>query len=408
MAADAWIVDAVRTPIGRHGGVLAGVRPDDLAATVVAALVERTGAPPARIEDVVLGNANGAGEENRNVGRMAALLAGLPHEVPGATVNRLCASGMEAVVGASRAIRAGDADLMVAGGVESMTRAPWAVLKPSRAYATGPAELVDTTIGWRFVNPRMAEVGSLDSMGETAENVAERYAVARADQDRFALASHQRAVAAWADGRWAGEVVPVSAPPRRRGGEPVVVDRDEGPRADTDLDQLARLRPAFRAGGSVTAGNSSSLNDGASALLLASDAALAEHGWSASVRIAGVGVAGVDPAYMGIGPVPATRRALARAGIGIEQLEVVELNEAFAAQALACVRELGLDPEIVNPNGGAIALGHPLGSSGARIVGSLVHEMRRRGARWGLASLCVGVGQGVAVVLEQPSAGSPA
>ncbi|MBF6619770.1 MAG: acetyl-CoA C-acyltransferase [Patulibacter sp.] len=401
---EAWIVDAVRTPIGRHHGVLAGVRPDDLAATVLAELVARTGVSGERIDDVVLGNANGAGEENRNVGRMAALLAGLPHAVPGATVNRLCASGMEAVIGASRALRCGDADVMLAGGVESMTRAPWVTMKPERGFPTGPPDVADTTIGWRFVNPRMPERASLDSMGETAENVAERYAVAREDQDRFALRSHERAIAAWDAGRWDDEVVPVRVPQRR--GDDVVVDRDEGPRADTDLERLGRLRPAFRPGGTVTAGNSSSLNDGASALLLASTAAVAEHGWTPLARVAAVGVAGVDPAYMGIGPVPATRRALARAGIGVEELDVIELNEAFAAQAVACVRELGLDAERVNPNGGAIALGHPLGSSGARLVGSLAHELRRRDARWGLATLCVGVGQGVSVVLERPKGGA--
>jgi 3-oxoadipyl-CoA thiolase len=400
---DAWIVDAVRTPIGRHGGALADARPDDLAATALAELVARTGVPHDRIDDVVLGNANGAGEENRNVGRMAALLAGLPHGVPGATVNRLCASGMEAVIGSSRALRCGDADVMLAGGVESMTRAPWVTLKPERGFPTGPPEVADTTIGWRFVNPRMPERASLDSMGETAENVAERYGVTREDQDRFALRSHERAVAAWDAGRWADEVVPVRIPQRR--GDDVVVDRDEGPRASTDLERLSRLRPAFREGGTVTAGNSSSLNDGASALLLASTAALVEHGWTPLARIVAVGVAGVDPAYMGIGPVPATRRALARAGIGVEDLDVIELNEAFAAQAVACIRELGLDPERVNPNGGAIALGHPLGSSGARIIGSLAHELRRRDARWGLATLCVGVGQGVSVIVERPEGG---
>jgi 3-oxoadipyl-CoA thiolase len=400
--ADSWIIDAVRTPIGRYGGALASVRPDDLAATALEALVARTGVDPTAIDDVLLGCTNGAGEDNRNVARMAALLAGLPHATPGATINRLCGSGMEAVIGASRAARCGDADVLIAGGVESMTRAPLAGLKPDRAFARGPLELVDTAIGWRFVNPRMASVASLESMGETAENVAERYAVSREDQDRFALDSHQKAIAAWNAGRWADEVVPVTVPGRR--GATTVVDRDEGPRADTDADRLAQLRAAFREGGTVTAGNSSTLNDGASALLIASTSAVVERGWSPLARIAGVGVAGVDPAYMGIGPVPATRRALERAGITIEDLGLVELNEAFAAQSLACVRELGLDEQRVNRNGGAIALGHPLGSSGARIVGTLAHAMRRDDVRWGLATLCIGVGQGLAVVLENTQA----
>jgi 3-oxoadipyl-CoA thiolase len=399
--ATAWIFDALRTPIGRHRGALASVRPDDLAAQVVAAVVERAGVDPARIDDVYLGCTNGAGEDNRNVARMAALLAGLGHGVPGATVNRLCASGLEAVAGAARAVRCGEGELFVAGGVESMSRAPWAMLKPERAFAGGDAQLVDTTIGWRFVNPRMPSMAATDSMGQTAENVARARAIGRRDQDLFALESHRRALAAQEAGRFADELVAVEPP--RRGGDPLLVDRDEGPRAETTLEQLAALKPVFAENGDVTAGNSSSINDGAAALLIGGDEALAAWGRRPLARVVSVGVAGVDPALMGLGPIPATRTALARAGLGVGDLAVVELNEAFASQALACIRELELDPEIVNPNGGAIALGHPLGCTGARIVGTLAWELRRRGGRFGLATMCVGVGQGVAMVIENPA-----
>jgi len=395
----AWILDAVRTPIGRHRGALSPVRPDDLAAAVVARVVQRTGVEPTSIDDVYLGATNGAGEDNRNVARMAALLAGLGHQVPGATVNRLCASGLEAVASAARAIRCGEGDLLVAGGVESMSRAPWAMLKPEQGLPRGDAQLADTTIGWRFVNPRMPEAAT-DSMGQTAENVARAHKVAREDQDAFALESHRRALAAREAGRFADELIGVEVPQRR--AEPVLVEHDEGPRADTTLERLAALRPAFAAGGTVTAGNSSSINDGAAALLLGGDAALARWGRQPLARVVSVGAAGVDPALMGIGPVPATRIALDRAGLSVGDLAVVELNEAFASQALACIRQLDLDPAIVNPNGGAIALGHPLGMSGARLVGTLAWELRRRGGRYGLATMCVGVGQGVAMVIENP------
>ena len=399
---DAWIIDAVRTPIGRYGGVLAGVRPDDLAARAIGAVLERTGAPPEAIDDVQLGCTNGAGEDNRNVARMAALLAGLPHSVPGATVNRLCASGLEAVSSAARAVRDGEGDLLLAGGVESMSRAPYVMLKPERGLPRGDVQLVDSTIGWRFVNPRMPEFASTESMGETAENVAERHGITRADQDAFALESHRRAVAARDAGRLADELIAVDVAQRR--GPAVRVDADEGPRADTSLEALGRLAPAFREGGSVTAGNSSSINDGAACLLVGTQAWAGRLGREPLARVVATGVAGVDPALMGIGPVPAVRQALARAGLGIDDIDLVELNEAFAAQVLACARELGLDPGRLNVNGGAIALGHPLGCSGARILATLCWELRRRGACYGLATMCVGVGQGVAMVVENPLA----
>ncbi|MCW3016973.1 MAG: beta-ketoadipyl CoA thiolase [Solirubrobacterales bacterium] len=392
-------MDALRTPVGRHRGALAAVRPDDLAARVVGAVVDRSGVDPAVIDDVYLGCTNGVGEDSRNVARMAVLLAGLPDAVPGATVNRLCGSGMEAVAGAARVVRCGEGDVILAGGVESMSRAPWAMLKPERAQPWGDAELADTTIGWRFVNPGMPERATV-SMGGTAENVAERFAVSRADQDAFALTSHRRAVAAQAAGRFADELVTVFVPSRR--AEPVAVDTDEAPRADTSLDGLAKLRPAFRDGGSVTAGNASSLNDGAAALVLASDAGRERFARPPLARIVASATAGVDPALMGMGPVPAVRTALRRAGLTLDDIGVVELNEAFASQSLACIRELGIDPEIVNPNGGAIALGHPLGSTGARLLATLAWELRHRGVRYGLATMCIGVGQGIAVVLENP------
>jgi 3-oxoadipyl-CoA thiolase len=393
---EAVIVDAVRTPVGRYGGQLSTVRPDDLAARAIEAAVERTGLDPADVADVVLGCTNGAGEDNRNVARMALLLAGLPVEVPGATLNRLCASGLEAVAQAARAVRCGEGDLLLAGGVESMSRSPFVMLKPERSLPRGNMELVDTTLGWRFVNPRMEY--STESMGETAENVAARYGVSREDQDAFALESHRRAVAAVRDGRFDDEIAPIDVPQPK--GAPVTVHSDEGPREDTTLERLARLRPAFREGGSVTAGNSSTLNDGATCVTVASEERARSLGVEPLARVVSTGVAGVDPAYMGVGPVPATRMALARAGLSIEDVDLVELNEAFAAQVLASARELAIPLERLNVNGGAIALGHPLGSSGARLVTTLVHELRRRGGRYGVATMCIGVGQGMAMVVE--------
>lgn len=397
---EAYVIDAVRTPIGRYGGVLAGARPDDLAAHVVREAVTRNKLPEAELSDVYMGCTNQAGEDNRNVARMASLLAGLPVEVPGVTVNRLCASGLEAVNQASRALRVGDGDLFLAGGVESMTRAPLAMPKPDRSFGRGNRMLYDTTIGWRFTNPRMEEMNHTDSMGETAENVGERYGISRERQDVFALESHRRAVAAAEAGRFDDEITAVPVPQPK--GEPVIVHADEGPRADTSLEKLARLRPAFREGGSVTAGNSSQLNDGAACLVLASEERAQALGKEPLARIVSTGVAGVDPSYMGVGPIPAARQALERAGLEMEDLDLVELNEAFAAQVLACADELGIPHEKLNVNGGAIALGHPLGCSGARLLATLVWEMRRRGARFGLATMCIGVGQGLATIVENP------
>ncbi|HEV2756168.1 MAG TPA: acetyl-CoA C-acyltransferase [Actinomycetota bacterium] len=395
---DAFIVDAVRTPMGRFGGALAAVRPDDLAADVIRALVKRTGAPGDAIDDVVWGAANQAGEDNRNVARMAALLAGLPVEVPGATVNRLCGSGLEAVNSGYRQIKSGEASVIVAGGSESMTRAPF-VLSKAEASFDRTQQMYDTAIGWRFVNPRMHEAWGSHAMGETAEIVGHSYGISREDQDAFALTSHRRAVAARDEGRFKDEIVAVEVP--RRKGDPIVVDQDEPPRPDTSLERLAKLRPAFREGGTVTAGNSSGVNDGAAALLLASGEALEAHAWKPMARIVTSAVAGVEPRMMGIGPIYATRKALERAGLAIEDVDLFELNEAFAAQSLACIRGLDLDPEKVNVNGGAIALGHPLGCSGARILTSLVHEMGRRESRYGVATMCIGVGQGIATVVER-------
>jgi 3-oxoadipyl-CoA thiolase len=397
---EAWIVSAVRTPIGRYGGALRSVRPDDLAAIALAAAVGRAGIDPGLIDDVILGNANGAGEENRNVARMAALLAGFPVEVAGQTVNRLCGSGLQAINTAAHAIMAGDGDVFVAGGVESMTRAPWVMLKPEAAYERGEHTLVDTTLGWRFTNPRLASLHHPYSMGETGENVAERYAVTREDQDAFALRSQQLAAAAMTEGRFDAQLVPVSVPGPK--GSVTVVDRDEHPRADTTAEALAKLRPAFADGGTVTAGNSSGINDGASAVVLVEAARARALGLRPLARIVSSAVAGVDPALMGIGPVPAVRKALSRAGLTVDDLDLVELNEAFASQSVACVRELGLDEAKVNVNGGAIALGHPLGMSGARLVTMLVHELHRRGGRYGAAAMCIGVGQGIATILERP------
>jgi 3-oxoadipyl-CoA thiolase len=388
---DPVILAAVRTPVGRYGGALAHVRPDDLAALVLRAAVERVpGLDTGAIEEVYLGCANQAGEDNRNVARMALLLAGLPQEVPGVTVNRLCASGLSAVVCACQAIRAGELELAVAGGVESMSRAPLVMGKDEKAFARGDRTVYDTTIGWRFPNARMAELFPLESMGETGENVAERWGVSREDQDAFALESQRRWAAADAAGRFAEELVPV--------GE---CERDEHPRPDSSPEALARLRTVFRAGGTVTAGNSSGVNDGAAALVLASAATAERMGVAPLARFVGSAAAGVDPRVMGVGPVPAVRKLLARTGVAVADLDLVELNEAFASQSVAVIRELGLDPARVNVNGGAIAIGHPLGMSGARLVVSLVHELGRRDARLGLATLCVGVGQGQAALFER-------
>jgi acetyl-CoA acyltransferase len=396
---EAWIVEAVRSPIGKHGGALASVRPDDLLAHVLSALMERSGVPKEEVEDVYAGCANQAGEDNRNVARMALLLAGFPVEVAGCTVNRLCGSGLEAVAQAARAIWAGEGQVYVGGGVESMSRAPYAVPKPERGFPTGNLTMYDTTLGWRFVNPRIEALYGTESMGETAENLAEMYGIPREEQDRFALLSHKKAVRAWDEGRFLDEVVPV---PVRWGKEEALVSVDEGPRRDTSLEKLAALRPVFREGGTVTAGNASPLNDGAAAVLLVSDAYAKAHGLKPLARIRAIAVAGVPPRIMGIGPVPATKKALERAGLSLKDLGLIELNEAFAAQSLAVLREWGLsmEDERLNPNGGAIALGHPLGASGARILTTLVHEMRRRGVQWGLATMCIGVGQGIAVVVE--------
>jgi 3-oxoadipyl-CoA thiolase len=400
---EAWIVSAVRTPIGRYGGALAAVRPDDLAAAVLRAVVERAPIDPALVEDVILGCANQAGEDNRDVARMAVLLAGFPVEVGGLTVNRLCGSGLQAVNSAAHAIEVGDGDVFIGGGVESMTRAPYVMAKPDTAWDRGPRELQDTTLGWRFINPRLAEHYYPYSMGETAENVAQRWGVSRERQDAFALESHQRAVAAIEDGRFDGQLVQVEVPQRK--GDPVIVARDEHPRADSTLEALAKLRPAFAAeGGSVTAGNASGINDGASAVLLVEAERARELGLAPMARVVSTAVAGVDPSVMGIGPIPASRKALERAGIGVADLDLVELNEAFASQSLVCIDELGLDPAKVNVNGGAIALGHPLGMSGGRLITMLAHELCRTGGRYGLATMCIGVGQGIATVIERVDA----
>jgi 3-oxoadipyl-CoA thiolase len=393
------ILSAVRTPIGKYAGALKDVRPDDLAALVIAQAMKRAGVAPEAVEDVILGCANQAGEDNRNIARMALLLARLPVSVPGQTINRLCASSLQAINSATNALRAGEGEVIVAGGVESMTRAPYVLGKPDTAFARGRMELQDTTLGWRFINPKLSELYYPYSMGETAENVAERYKVSREEQDAFALQSHQRAIAAIDDGRFKDEIVPVEIPAGKGASEPFAVD--EQPRRDTTLERLAKLKPAFKANGSVTAGNSSGINDGAAALVLASRRWAEAHGHRPLARILSGAAAGVDPAYMGLGPIPATQKALKRAGIATAELDLVELNEAFAAQALPCIHELELDAARVNVNGGAIALGHPLGCSGARIVTTLLHELLRRDGRYGLATMCVGVGQGVATVIER-------
>ncbi len=395
---EAVIIDALRTPIGRYGGALQAMRPDDLAAQAISALVERTGIDRSEVDDVIFGCANQAGEDNRNVARMASLLAGLPVTVPGMTVNRLCASGLEAVNAAARMIVAGEAEAIIAGGVESMTRAPFVIGKAEGSFARG-MQMFDSTIGWRFVNPRLAELHPPYSMGETAEHVAERWGVTREEQDRFALLSHQRAIQAIEAGEFADEIIRMSVPDQQ--GNLACFERDEHPRADTSLEKLARLRPAFREGGSVTAGNSSGLNDGAAAVLVMSRERAERLGMRPLARYVTSAVSGVDPAVMGIGPVTAVRKALARAALTVEQIDLFELNEAFAAQVLACVEELGIPLEKVNPNGGGIALGHPLGATGARMVATLLHQMKRKGHRLGVATMCVGVGQGVATVFER-------
>jgi 3-oxoadipyl-CoA thiolase len=390
------IVSAVRTPMGKYGGQLKEVRPDDLAAVVLREVVDRIGLDPAEVEDVILGCANQAGEDNRNVARMALLLAAFPIEVPGQTVNRLCGSGMQATIAGAREIQAGGADVVITGGVESMTRAPWVMAKPDGGFPRGPQTAYDTSLGWRLVNPKLAELYGTLQMGETAERVAAKYEVSREEQDEFALRSHQRAVAAQESGKFEAELVPVAIPQKK--GETVTVSADEGPRADSSLESLGRLKPVFQADGTVTAGNASPLNDGASALVLMEAGEAKRRGLRALATFVASASMGVHPSYMGIGPVPATRKALAKAGLSTRDVDLVELNEAFAAQSVACVRELALDEAKVNVNGGAIALGHPLGSSGSRLICSLIHEMNRSGAEVGLATMCIGVGQGIASI----------
>lgn len=395
---EAVIVEALRTPMGRHSGILKDIRTDDLAAYVIGKLIEKSGIDKEEIEDVYFGCTNQAGEDSRNVARNASLLAGLPYTIPGATVNRLCGSGLEAINQAGRAIETDHGDLFVAGGVESMTRGPWVMAKPSNAFQRGDVTVYDSSLGWRFPNPRMAELYSLINNGETAENVAEKYQISRREQDEFALGSHLKAVKAHEEGRLKNEIISVQVAQRK--GAPLVYDKDEGPRADTSLEKLAALQPSFKKGGSVTAGNSSPLSDGAAALLLATPEKAERLNLKPLVRIIATAAAGVHPNYMGIGPIPATQKALQRAGLTIEQIDLVELNEAFASQVIACVRELGIDPKKLNVNGGAIALGHPLGCSGARLMTTLIHEMKKRGSRYGLATMCIGVGQGIATIVE--------
>ncbi|HEY0755025.1 MAG TPA: acetyl-CoA C-acyltransferase [Ktedonobacteraceae bacterium] len=395
---DAVIISAVRTPIGRYNGGLKDVRPDDLAALTVAEAIRRAGIDADNIEDVILGCANQAGEDNRNVARMALLLAGLPVHIAGQTVNRLCGSGLQAINSAAQAIAVGAGDTFVAGGVESMTRAPFVLGKSESAFGRD-LQLQDTTLGWRFINPKMAALHHPYSMGETAENIAEKYAVSREEQDAFALRSHQRAIAAQRAGRFADEMLPVSA--QQKKGEPVMVLLDEQARADTTLEKLAALKPAFRKGGSVTAGNAAGINDGSAALVLMSASRASQLGLRARARIVASAVAGVDPAYMGLGPIPTSRKVLQRAGLSINDMDLIEINEAFAVQVLRCVRELEIDQQKLNVNGGAIALGHPLGCSGARLITTLLHELERRNGRYGLATMCIGVGQGIATIIER-------
>ena len=396
---EAWIVEAVRTPVGRYGGALAGVRPDDLAATVLEAVVARSGIDPSIIDDVILGCANQAGEDNRNIARMALLIAGLPVEVAGQTVNRLCGSGLQAVASAAQAIAVGDADVVIAGGVESMSRAPLVTLKPESGYERGTRELVDTTIGWRFVNPVLDAKYPTISLGETAERVATQWGVSREEQDAFALESQRRAAAAAASGVHVEEIVPVKISQRK--GDAISVEKDEHPRPETNAASLAKLRPAFIEGGSVTAGNASGINDGAAALLVMEAGRARALGLKPLARVVATSVAGVDPSVMGIGPIPAIRKLLERTGLSAKEIDRVELNEAFASQAVACIRELGLNPATTNIHGGAIALGHPLGASGARMLVTLTRELTRSGSRFGIASMCVGVGQGIAMLVER-------
>jgi 3-oxoadipyl-CoA thiolase len=394
---DAFITSAVRTPIGRAGGALADIRPDDLAAAAIRGLLDRASLPPERVDDVILGCANGAGEDNRNVARMASLLAGLPVEVPGQTVNRLCGSGLQAVASAAHAIRSGEGILVIAGGVESMTRAPYVMLKPTKGWDRTPPTIADSTVGWRFVNPRFPADWTI-SLGETAERVAEMCRISRQAQDEFAVESQRRAQAALSAGMFGDEIVPLEV---KRDGRSEMLTRDEPPRADVTLESLARLKPAFKSGGTVTAGNSSGINDGAAALAVVSRPVMEKLGLSPLARIVSTAVAGVDPSCMGLGPVPATRKALERAGLTVDQLDLIELNEAFAAQALACIRMLGMDEGRVNVRGGAIAIGHPLGASGARISTTLINTMLDRDARLGIATMCIGLGQGIATVFER-------
>lgn len=395
---EAYIVDALRTPIGRYAGALGTVRPDDLAALVIAEIVKRNSVDPKQIEDVLLGCANQAGEDNRNVARMAVLLAGLPVSVAGGTVNRLCGSGLMAVNQACQAVLSGSGDIYIAGGVESMTRAPFVMGKPESAMPRGDLKMFDTTLGWRFINDKLAKMYHPYSMGETAENVSEKYKISREEQDKFALSSQQKYGAALKEGRFKDEIVPVSV--KQKKGDPVLVLTDEHPRPDTTMPDLAKLKAAFREGGTVTAGNSSGINDGAAAVLIMSDKKVKEVGAKPIARYIASAVAGVDPAVMGLGPIPATRKVLERAGLTMADIGLVELNEAFAIQVLACVQDLGIDQSKLNVNGGAIALGHPLGATGARVMATLVHEMKRRKVRYGLATMCIGVGQGIATIVE--------
>jgi 3-oxoadipyl-CoA thiolase len=395
---EAVIIDAVRTPIGRYGGALKDVRPDDLAARCIAELVRRARLDPNLVEDVIFGNANGAGEENRNVARMALLLAGFPVTVAGQTINRLCGSGLNAIASAAQAIKAGEGDVFIAGGTESMTRAPFVFGKAETAFPR-ETKVYDTTLGWRFPNPKLEGMYPLLSMGETAEKVAEKYTVTRVAQDEFALATQKKWGAAHAAGKFNDELVPVVVPQKK--GGPIIVDRDEHPRPDTTMEQLTKLAPAFKKNGTVTAGNSSGINDGAAAVLIMEAQTAERLGYQPLARVVASGVAGVDPSYMGLGPIPSTRKTLERAGLKASDLDLIELNEAFAAQALPCIDELELDPTKVNVNGGAIAIGHPLGSTGARLLTTLVHEMKRRGSRHGLVTMCIGVGQGIAMIVER-------
>ena len=396
---EAVIAAAVRTPMGRHGGILKDVRTDDLGAYIIARLVEKTGINKDEIEDVYFGCTNQAGEDSRNVARNASLLAGLPYTIPGATINRLCGSGLEAINQAGRAVETDHGDLFVAGGVESMTRGPWVMAKPANSFQRGDVTMYDSSLGWRFPNKRMAELYSLINNGETAENVAEKYNINRHDQDEFALGSHVKALKAHDEGHLKDEIIPFEIP--QRNGGPIIHSKDEGPRADTSLEKLAALQPSFKKGGTVTAGNSSPLSDGAAALLVTTPQKAEQLKLKPLVRIVASAAAGVHPNYMGIGPIPATQKALKRAGLSIDQIDLVEINEAFASQVLACARELGIDLKKLNVNGGAIALGHPLGCSGARIMTTLIHEMKKRGSRYGLATMCIGVGQGIATLVER-------